>query len=184
MLYGDRDPSGRLPVTFAPEGAYPTTDERRYPGVDDEADYEERVFIGYRHFDVESVTAEPTYPFGHGHSYADVSYRDATAVDERTVRVTVENGADRPGSDVVQAYIKPPESSPVERPVRELAGFESIELAAGETRTVDLDLESRAIGRYDPEKGWTIDPGTYTVEVARSARDVRKTVSLELGMRD
>ncbi len=180
VLYGDRDPSGRLPVTFAPAGTDPASEQRRYPGVDGEARYEEGVFIGYRHFDADGVDAEPTYPFGHGHSYAEFSYRDATVVDERTVRVTVENVADRPGREVVQAYVRPPESSPVERPTRELAGFESIALEAGETRTVDLDLESRALGRYDLERGWTVDHGTYTVEVARSARNVHKTVSLEV----
>ena len=180
ILYGDRDPSGRLPVTFAPAGTYPTSEQRRYPGVGGEAQYTEGAFIGYRHFDTDDVAAEPTYPFGHGHSYVEFSYRDATVVDDRTVRVTVENVADRSGREVVQAYVRPPDSSPVERPTRELAGFESIALEAGETRTVDLALESRALGRYDLEDGWTVDPGTYTVAVARSARDVRKTVSLEV----
>ncbi|WP_226007762.1 beta-glucosidase family protein [Natrinema salinisoli] len=180
VLYGDRDPGGRLPVTFAPEGAYPASNERRYPGVDGRAHYEEGVFVGYRHFDRDDVEAEPTYPFGHGHSYADLSYRAASVVDDRTVRVTIENAADRSGREVVQAYLRPPYSSPVDRPVRELAGFESVELAAGETRTLELELESRALGRYDAEAGWTIDPGTYTVELARSARDVRETVSLEV----
>ncbi|SIS03339.1 beta-glucosidase family protein [Natronorubrum thiooxidans] len=184
VLYGDRDPSGRLPVTFAPERTYPASDERQYPGIDRKAQYEEGVFIGYRHFDADGVDAEPTYPFGHGRSYAAFSYRDATVVDERTIRVTVENVADRSGREVVQAYVRPPESSPVERPTRELAGFESVALEAGETQTVDLDLESRALGRYDLEQGWVVDPGTYTVEVARSARDVRKTVSLEVTRED
>ncbi|QRV14802.1 glycoside hydrolase family 3 C-terminal domain-containing protein [Haloterrigena salifodinae] len=179
VLYGDRDPSGRLPVTFAPEGMYPTADERRYPGIDDEAHYEEGLFVGYRHFDRDSVDAEPTYPFGHGRSYADFAYRDAAVVDDRTVRVTVENGADRDGREVVQAYVRPPESTAVERPTRELAGFESVAVPAGETRTVDVTLADRALGRYDAADGWVIDSGTYTVELARSARDVRKTVDLE-----
>ncbi len=171
VLYGDRDPAGRLPVTFAPEGTYPTSDERRYPGVDDTAHYEEGVFIGYRHFD--RADAEPTYPFGHGTSYAEFSYREATLVADRTVRVTVTNVADRAGRDVIQVYIRPPDTSPVERPTRELAGFEPIALDAGETQTVDIDLDPHSLGRYDAETGWTIDAGTDTIEVARSARDVR-----------
>ncbi|ELY67276.1 beta-glucosidase [Natrinema versiforme] len=179
VLYGDRDPSGRLPVTFAPEGTYPTADERRYPGLDEEAQYEEGVFVGYRHFDRDAVDAEPTYPFGHGRSYADFAYRDAAVVDDRTVRVTVENVADRDGREVVQAYVRPPESGAVERPTRELAGFESVAIPAGETRTVEIDLADRSLGRYDADDGWVIDAGTYTVELARSARDRRKTVDIE-----
>ncbi|ADB61039.1 glycoside hydrolase family 3 domain protein [Haloterrigena turkmenica DSM 5511] len=180
VLYGDRDPSGRLPVTFAPEGTYPTADEHRYPGINDEAHYEEGLFVGYRHFDRKSVDTEPTYPFGHGHSYADFAYRDASVVDDRTVRLTVENVADRDGREVVQAYVRPPESAAIERPTRELAGFESIAVPAGEMRTVDIDLADRALGRYDAADGWVIDSDTYPIELARSARDVRKTVALEV----
>lgn len=177
VLYGDRDPGGRLPITFAPEGSYPTADERRYPGVDDRAHYEEGVFVGYRHFD--AADAEPTYPFGYGRSYATFDYGDAEATGERSVRVTVENVSERDGREVVQAYVRPPTApGDVERPVRELAGFESVEIPAGESRAVDLDLDELAFSRYDPEAGWTVDPGTYVVEVGRSSRDARSTVEL------
>ncbi|MFC4449398.1 beta-glucosidase family protein [Halorussus aquaticus] len=177
VLYGDRDPSGRLPVTFAPEDAYPTTDEAQYPGVGDEAAYSEGVFVGYRHFD--AADAEPTYPFGHGHSYADFRY-EAADVDGETVRVTVANCADRPGREVVQAYVRPPEAPDgVERPVRELACSAAVALEGGETRTVEVALGDRAFARYDPDDGWVTDPGTYTVEVGRSSRDIRETVETE-----
>ena len=178
VLYGDRDPSGRLPVTFAPEGEYPTAGtERRYPGVDDEASYDEGVFVGYRHFD--DADAVPTYPFGHGHSYAAFEYGAVEVVDEQTVSVTVENVADRPGREVVQAYVRPPAVDGVDRPERELAGFEAVQLDAGQRRTVELALEDLAFSRYDPASGWTVDDGAYTVEIGRSSRDVRTTVTLD-----
>ncbi|WP_254768942.1 beta-glucosidase family protein [Salinilacihabitans rarus] len=179
VLYGDRDPSGRLPVTFAPEDRYPTADERRYPGVDGRARYAEGLFVGYRHFDAAGVA--PTYPFGHGLSYAAFAYRDAEVVDGRTVRATVENVSERAGREVVQAYVRPPESPAVERPPRELAGFATVDLDAGERRTVDVDLDERALGRYDPDEGWTVDPGTYAVELGRSSRDQRLAVEVDVG---
>ncbi|MFC7018901.1 MULTISPECIES: beta-glucosidase family protein [Haloarcula] len=176
VLYGDSDPGGRLPVTFAPEAAYPTSEERRFPGVDGVATYDEGVFVGYRHFD--ATDAEPTYPFGHGHSYATFEYGPAS-VDGETVSVTVENVSDRRGREVVQTYVRPPQVEGVDRPVREFAGAAAVELDAGESRTVAVDLADLSRSRYDPDDGWTVDPGTYTVEVGRSAADVRTTTTLE-----
>ncbi|NKE37064.1 glycosyl hydrolase [Natronococcus sp. JC468] len=186
ILYGDADPGGRLPVTFAPEDAYPTADERRYPGVDGTARYDEGVFVGYRHFD--SAEREPTYPFGHGRSYADYEYVDADPdLEDGTVRVTVENTADRDGREVVQVYVRPPTVDGVDRPVRELAGFESVAIPAGERVSVTVDLEALAFARYGEDgEGWTVDPGEYALEVGRSSRDIRATLrtDLEAGFRE
>ncbi|WP_423998716.1 beta-glucosidase family protein [Haloarcula salina] len=178
VLYGDRDPGGRLPVTFASEETYPTADDdRRFPGVDGAVHYDEGLFVGYRHFD--AADAEPTYPFGHGRSYATFEYGAAETGEDQTVSVTVENVADRPGREVVQAYVSPPDVDGVERPEREFAAAESVRLDAGERRTVTLSLDDLALSRYDTEDGWTVDSGTYAVEVGRSARDVRASATLE-----
>ncbi len=171
VLYGDSDAGGRLPVTFAPEGEYPATEPRQYPGVDGEVHYEEGVFVGYRHFD--GVGVEPTYPFGHGLSYAEFEYGNAEAVGEDTVRVTVENVGARDGREVVQAYVRPPDVAGVDRPERELAGFAAVEIPAGATVDVDVALDDLAFRRYDESEGWTVDPGEYVVEVGRSSRDIR-----------
>ncbi|MFB6205603.1 MAG: beta-glucosidase [Haloglomus sp.] len=170
VLYGDRDPGGRLPVTFAPEETYPTATDRRFPGVDGQVHYDEGVFVGYRHFD--RADAEPTYPFGHGHSYADFEYRDASLAGDE-VTVTVGNVADRDGREVIQAYVSPPAVQGVDRPERELAGFATVAVPAGETATVEIPLDDRAFARYDEAGGWTDDPGTYTIAVGRSATDPR-----------
>ncbi|MDS0282838.1 beta-glucosidase [Haloarcula onubensis] len=175
VLYGDRDPSGRLPVTFAPEGSYPASDERRFPGIDDVAHYDEGVFVGYRHFD--TADDGPTYPFGHGHSYATFEYGDATATGDATVEVPVENTSERPGREVVQAYVRPPTVEGTDRPEREFAAAAPVRLDAGESRTVTLDLDELALSRYDG--GWTVDGGHYTVEVGRSVADVRTTAAIE-----
>ncbi|MFB6202462.1 MAG: glycoside hydrolase family 3 protein, partial [Halorhabdus sp.] len=113
VLFGDVDPSGRLPVTFGRRiDDYPASSETQYPGVGLEADYEEGVFVGYRHFDANEI--EPEFPFGHGLSYTDFAYSDVTVESrdgpDATVQVTVENVGDRPGRDVVQVYLGPSET--------------------------------------------------------------------------
>jgi beta-glucosidase len=178
VLYGDADPGGRLPVTFAPEGEYPANTERRFPGVDGAVHYEEGLLVGYRGFD--ATDADPTYPFGHGHSYAEFSYGDVTAVDDATVEMTVENVGDRAGREVVQAYVESPEApDDLDRPPQEFAGAATVDLGPGESETVTLALDERALGRWTAEEGWTTDPGAYAVEVGRSSRDLRSSVTIE-----
>lgn len=177
VLYGDADPGGRLPVTFADEGDYPANTEAQFPGIDDVAEYSEGLLVGYRHFD--ATGAEPTYPFGHGHSYADFAYEDLS-VDGGAVEVTVTNDSDRDGHEVVQAYVEAPEApDDLERPPRELAAFEAVEVAADDSETVELELDDRAVGRYDADAGWTVDAGTVTVRVGRSSRDLRLSATFE-----
>ncbi|WP_281195127.1 beta-glucosidase [Halorubrum sp. F4] len=187
LLYGDVDPGGRLPVTFAPASAYPTADRRRFPGVDGRVSHDEGVLVGYRWFDARDL--EPTYPFGHGRSYAEFEYRDASLEgvrrgdgddgDDVAVTATLANVADRDGREVVQTYVRPPDVAGVDRPAREFAGAESVAVAAGERETVTVRLDDLAFSRYDPEDGWTVDAGEYVVEVGRSARDARLELTVE-----
>jgi len=181
VLAGEADPSGRLPVTVgaAPED-YPASTEARYPGTDLEVEYSEGVFVGYRHFDDADV--EPIYPFGHGESYAEFEYgelsverAEASSSDDAvaTVSVTVENVADLAGREVVQCYLSAPGDA-VDRPPRELAAFEAIELAAGESRTVELSLDRRDFAYYDVDTtDWRVESGEHEIQVGRSSRDLR-----------
>lgn len=184
VLFGDTDPSGRLPVTFGRRlDDYPASSEERYPGVGLEAEYDEGVFVGYRHFDAEDI--EPQFAFGHGLSYTDFTYADVTVESDgepgATVKVDVENVGDRPGRDVVQVYLGPADA-PLDRPPKALAGFEAVELDAGETTTVSLDIDARAFAYYDVEESaWVAPDGEYTVLVGQSSRDVvaERTVAVE-----
>jgi len=178
VLYGDEDPGGRLPVTFAPEGEYPANTEERFPGVDGEVHYDEGLLVGYRHFD--ATDAEATYPFGHGESYAEFAYGEVTAVDDATVEVEVENVGDRRGREVVQAYVDSPAApDDLDRPPREFAGSAAVEVGPGESATVTVGLDERAFGRWTAEEGWTTDAGEHVVEVGRSSGDLRSSVTIE-----
>ncbi|CQH52072.1 glycoside hydrolase domain protein [Halobacterium hubeiense] len=175
VLYGDSDPGGRLPVSFAAESAYPTTASERFPGEDGVVEYSEGCRVGYRHFEASDDGA--VYPFGHGESYASFAYRGAEQVDASTVRATVANTAERPGREVVQAYVRPADDANGDAPVRDLAGFQSVHLDAGEAVTVEVTLANDAFRRY--EDGWQEREGPFVVELARSAGDVRATVPFE-----
>ena len=203
VLYGDRDPGGRLPVTFGHSAAaYPTAREEVFPGVEREARYDEGVFVGYRYFDREGT--DPLFPFGHGLSYAEFEYGDPAieSVDSDDtsndtgsgptvssagsdtdlpveVTVPVRNVGDRAGSDVVQVYVG--ESDPiVSRPERELKRFARVHLTAGERRDVAVELDRGAFAYYNADEGWVVSPGTFEVAVGRSSRDVRGEISIEI----
>jgi len=186
VLYGDADPGGRLPVTFAAAaGDYPANTTAQYPGIEGvdgspQARYDEGVFVGYRHFDERTI--QPLFPFGHGLSYAAFAYDDLEVSHEGTtssVAVTVENTADCAGREVVQVYARDVAAS-VPRPPRELVGFGTVALDAGERRTVDIPLDERAFAFYDEAEGeWVVEPGEFVIEVGRSSRDPRATVTVE-----
>jgi beta-glucosidase len=171
-------------VTFVDPADYPATGPERYPGVEGDHGYREvyhteDVFVGYRYLD--NTGLDPVFPFGHGLGYTTVAYETATvSLDgERSVRVTVRNTGERAGREVLQVYVRPPQSD-VPRPPHELAGFSSVELAAGERRTVTIPLDDRAFTRYDEEAGdWVLDAGCYTLAVGRSARVTPLEVGVE-----
>ncbi|WP_329188035.1 fibronectin type III-like domain-contianing protein [Actinacidiphila glaucinigra] len=152
--------------------------------------YDEGVFIGYRAW--ERAGTAPAYPFGHGLGYTDWAYEDASFAPAEggpagdggpdvlgTLTVRLRNTGDRPGREVVQVYLAAPagEDPAVGRPARVLAGFLSVELAAGAVTQARIALARRAAQIWDPSEGdWRTLAGTYTAEVARSVADRRLTV--------
>ncbi|WP_397402603.1 glycoside hydrolase family 3 protein [Phenylobacterium sp.] len=183
VLFGDRAPGGRLPVTF-PEtfGDHPAHRPNADPLI---CDYMEGLAIGYRFYDAAPV--RPLFPFGHGLTYTSFEISDLRMAD--TVRagepvslgVTVSNTGARPGAEVVQVYVAQLDPR-LPRPPKELKAFAKVRLDPGETRQVKLMLEPRAFAPYDPETGtWPIDAGDYEVLVGRSAGNiqVKATVRLE-----
>ena len=182
VLFGDSEPSGRLPVTFPRRledtPAYPT-----YPGQHGRAPYNEGVFVGYRHYDAHHV--DPLFCFGHGLSYTRFDYGPAVvemdpAGQHVAVAVDVTNVGDRWGREVVQVYVRDVEAS-VSRPERELKQFAKVGLEPGETRTVRLELSRRAFAFWDVIRhDWLVEPGTFELAVGSSSRDIRSTARLEL----
>ncbi|AEH37020.1 beta-glucosidase family protein [Halopiger xanaduensis] len=185
VLFGDADPGGRLPVTFGQSAAdYPTADEAAFPGVDDVTSYDEGVFVGYRYFDEHD--REPLFPFGHGLSYAAFEYDNAAVTETDAgfeVTVGVSNASDRAGTEVVQVYAAKA-AAPVPTPERELVGFESVSLGAGESTAVTVSLEAEDFAYYDESEdgpdGWTVAHGTNMIAVGRSSRDLKATLEVDV----
>ncbi|MEV0417281.1 beta-glucosidase family protein [Streptosporangium canum] len=167
VLYGDADPGGRLPMTFAARAAdYPASTAEQFPGVGHRQVYSERLLVGYRHFDATALT--PLFPFGHGLSYTSFSY-DSLSISGATVRARVTNTGSRAGVAVPQLYLGFPAEAG--EPPRQLRGFARLRLAPGESATVAFRLPERAFQVWTPQ-GWSTVRGDHTVEVGASSRDL------------
>jgi beta-glucosidase len=177
VLFGDVNPSGRLPQTF-PKRIEDTPAFLHYPGENGRVVYGEDLFAGYRYYDAKRV--EPLFPFGHGLSYTRFDYtklRVARASvrpgEPVEVELEVANTGARAGQEVVQLYVRDVASRLV-RPEQELRAFAKVELAPGETRTVRFMLDARALSCWDPSKsGWVAEPGEFELRAGASSRDIR-----------
>ncbi len=175
ILFGDANPSGRLPISWErslkdnPSANYYYTS----PGTD-RIFYGDDIFVGYRGY--EHNHTQPLFPFGFGLSYTTFQYskleihQDPDAKHGRyTVGFDVTNTGKREGADVAQIYVS--EDLPtVPRPPQELKGFARVALAPDETKHVTLALDPRSFAWYDvASKAWHIDAGTFTIRVSRSS---------------
>lgn len=182
ILFGETNPSGKLPVTF-PQRLQDNPAYLYYSAGRD-AYYGEGVFVGYRYYDKRGV--EPLFPFGHGLSYTSFEYSrlqvPANAATGHPVEVTIDvkNTGRRAGQETVQLYVADEATRDVVRPVRELKAFQKVSLAPGASRTLSFALTSRDFSYYDAHQhAWTVSPGRYRIEVGSSSRDIRQSHELE-----
>ena len=188
MLFGDRDPGGRLPVTFPAtdaQGPAPPTRPERYPGVNGEERYDEGIFVGYRWYD--QFHQQPLFPFGYGLSYADFRFGDLRVKADRggawSRRTRVTNTSRRAGSTVAQAYLAFPKSAG--EPPRQLRGYEKVEPRAGRSAVVAFRLVRADLSYFDERWGKaSIADGRYTLSVGSSSRDLAESASFALGGHD
>ncbi len=188
VLTGVVNPSGKLPFTMPIALADgPLKTERQYPGIKEEGKkwwqeyYDEGVFIGHRWYSSKSIPVQ--YPFGHGLSYTTFDVSDVSvkrAGDGFKVSAAVKNTGSVPGAEVVQLYVSDVESS-VERPVKELKGFEKVYLQPGESRKVQFTLDRRALSFFDAgSHAWVAEPGEFRALVGTSSEDIREEVPFRL----
>ncbi|MGC5011173.1 beta-glucosidase family protein [Streptosporangium sp. DT93] len=171
VLSGDAEPGGRLPTTWPlREADVPVLDVTPSGG---ELAYREGPLVGYRAW--ERTGRVPAFWFGHGLGYTTWSY-DSVAVTGTTVTVAVTNTGTRPGREIVQFYLAPPEEDP-RRPARVLAGFSAVDAAPGQTVITTVYLPERAFQVWG-ERGWRTVPGEHTVEVGRSVADRRLSATV------
>jgi beta-glucosidase len=180
ILFGEENPSGRLPVTF------PRTERDLPPGVqnpwdtidDLDVEFTEGVNVGYRGYLAAGV--RPLFPFGHGLSYTSFEYRGRPGDTIRAggpdgtahIRVQVRNTGRRAGTEVVQVYVG--RLPGVSSPVRKLAGFAKIDLRPGQWGDVRVDIDRRAFSYWDSARDrWVTPSGRVPIHVGASSTDVR-----------
>ncbi len=165
-LFGDNNPSGKLPMTFPRSvGQIPIYYNHYNTGRPNQ---EPNVF--WSHYADEKKS--PLYTFGHGLSYTSFSYSDLAINNEDTnkvrVSVIVKNSGKRAGEEVVQLYLRDPVASIV-RPVKELKGFKKIQLLPGASTTVSFEVTEKEMGFYDANYKWVVEPGVFHIMVGGSS---------------
>jgi len=189
LLFGVRNPSGKLPVTFPKIGQgfldWVKTDSSVYPGVKNaagqpEVQYKEGLNIGYRWYDAKGVT--PAFSFGHGLSYTTFSISKLEATPKKTdgtkpitIQFFVENTGTRYGAEVPQVYLGLPPS--IGEPPKRLVAFEKVWLKPGEKRKIQISIDPNAtnhpLGYWESStQKWVIAEGDYQVYVGNSATNI------------
>jgi beta-glucosidase len=189
VLFGDVNPSGRLPVTFERRWEDNPVHDDYYPSdSSNQVVYREGLFVGYRGY--ERNETKPLFPFGYGLSYTTFAYRNlslARAGSNVTVSFDTTNTGKREGDEVTQVYVGDKHAK-VPRPTKELKGFAKIHLRPGETRHVTVKLDRRAFSYYDINlKQWHIDPGEFDILVGQSVEQIElrgKLVLKEADLKD
>jgi beta-glucosidase len=181
VLFGDYNPSGKLPVSFPrsvgqiPLYYFQKNTGRPYSGKYDEP-ADQRLYISrYR-----DVPNSALYPFGFGLSYSKFVYSDVRLSSVElssdgtiTVSVDVTNASDRAGEEVVQLYIRDVVGS-VTRPVKELKGFRKVMIKAGETAEVSFQLTAKDLAFYRADMTWGTEPGKFDVFVGGDSENLKK----------
>ena len=180
VLYGDVNPSGKLPLTFPRTAAeIPTSTAAQWPGVNGRSTYSEKLDVGYRWYDAHQV--QPLFPFGYGLSYTTFKLDDLrvtpakiTGMDSKMnvqVDLQVENTGKREGAEVIQVYVEQPEKNG--EPPRQLRAFTKVDLKAGQSQSVRVTLNPRSFSIYGPDlHAWKMPSGKYEILVGTSSRDL------------
>jgi len=200
IISGETNPSGKLPITierdfkdspgypYLPEGDELYSDfehdmDMDYPVYD--IHYDEGVFVGYRWYEKKGI--DPLYHFGHGLSYSDFEYNNfKTNAEQYTfnekvlLKVDVKNTSDVAGKETVQLYVSDLKAS-VDRPVKELKGFQKVELRAGETKTLYFSLDQKDFAFWDSETSkWKAEPGKFVILLGSSSDDIRAKKEIKI----
>ncbi|SEC43614.1 beta-glucosidase [Streptomyces sp. 3213] len=174
LLYGDVNPSGKLTQTFpASESVTPVAgDPLRYPGVDNQENYSEGIYVGYRWYDKEQ--AAPLFPFGYGLSYTSFAYRDLEVRQSQgtlTVSFTLKNTGTRDGAEVAQVYVGASPGTTEPQAVRSLGGYQKVRLRAGQSTTVRIRVDAQQLKYWNTSShSWVLGTGKRDVWVGSSSR--------------
>ena len=168
ILFGDASPTARLTTSFPYDvGQVPIHYNHFNTG---------RPGIGEYKGNYVDAPITPLYPFGYGLSFTTFEYGKVElttpsmkAGEILTAHVNLKNTGSRPGTEVVQLYIRDVAASAGPRPVRELKGFQKVQLNAGESREVTFEISNKELGYYDSTGHWLVEPGKFQVWITKDS---------------
>jgi beta-glucosidase len=188
VLFGDVNPSAKLPITFPrgeqdlphPKLAVPPPNNggmetSRHPELAKATftvNYDEGVKVGYKWYDAENKPV--LFPFGYGLSYTTYTYSELSVNlgNETTVSFTVKNTGPRAGDEIAEVYASLPESA--NEPPKRLVGFSKVHLEPGESKQVTVRVPQKYLSVFDEgQNGWKLAPGNYTFRVGGSSQDLK-----------
>ena len=181
VLFGNYNPSGKLPVTFPRnEGQIPIFYSHKNGGRTYQGNYKEPLSERIYRSKYRDVVNEPLYPFGFGLSYTTFEYGELV-LDKSQIgkgetlvaSVVVKNTGSVAGEEVVQWYVRDWVGS-VTRPVKELKGFEKISLKPGESKTITFKVTEETLSFYRQDMSWGVEPGKFSIMVGTNSRDVKE----------
>lgn len=195
LLWGDVNPSGKLPITFPKSLAdLPTAGSpAQYPGIFTQTgtttppspragairqvDFAEGLYVGYRWYDKQNIA--PQFAFGYGLSYTNFAYSGLsikkTGEGGFNVTFTVKNTGTRFGVEVPQVYLGPSPTAPatVQQAVNKLAGYKRIELDPGQSQKAQIHINRQSLSYWSTSANdWVIGMGARSVKVGSSSRDL------------
>ncbi|HEY5731995.1 MAG TPA: glycoside hydrolase family 3 C-terminal domain-containing protein [Anaerolineales bacterium] len=184
VLFGDVNPSGKLPTTF-PVRLVDNPGFINYPGENGKVRYGEGIFVGYRYYDKKDV--KPLFPFGHGLSYTQFEYSNLRLSARKMkpdgrlkVKVDVINTGKVIGKEIVQLYVHDLNST-FARPEKELKAFAKVELKSKQKKTVTFTLDREAFWYFDTAiNAWSTEAGEFEIQIGASSRDIRLKEKMEL----
>ena len=183
VLFGDVNPSGKLPVTFPQSLAQvPASGPGQWPGVNGTVQYSEGVLVGYRWYTTRHLA--PLFPFGAGLSYTSFAFSRLAVRPGPgggfVVSADVTNTGSRAGADVAQLYVGDPASTG--EPAEQLKGFQRVTLRPGQTRAVSFTVGRNAFAWWNQQASrWTVTPGRYALMVGDSSARLPLVAHVNLG---
>jgi beta-glucosidase len=179
VLFGDVNPSGKLPVTFPQSLAQvPASTAAQWPGVDGKVEYSEGILVGYRWYTTKGIT--PLFPFGYGLSYTSFAYSHLSVWPGRggyQVSADVTNTGQRAGADVAQLYVGDPASTG--EPVEQLKGYQRVTLQPGQTTRVTFTVPRSDFAWWNGH--WEVTPGSYALMVGDSSASLPLVAHVAVG---
>ena len=165
ILFGDKNPAGRLPITFPVfEGQLPLVYNHKPTGRSD---------------DYTNLNGAPLFPFGYGLSYSTFEYSNLRLEQKQIgksestkIHCTIKNSSNVDGDEVVQLYVRDLLSS-IAQPIKQLKGFQRISLKAGESKEISFDINKDALQMLNQNMKWVVEPGEFRIMIGASSRDIR-----------